>query len=173
MKNKRLFGLSLAIAFQFFILTGMYVLAAMPLWTGVEIKVRTEPVDPRSMFRGNYARLDYKFSQIKSRHFPEKEELRNGEKIYVTLKVNAKGFYEFSSVSLSQPDSGLYLSGRIKNGVHWGEGEGHYRVKYGIEAFFAPKKKALALEKNLRDSGVAILMVSSEGKARIKDVIAE
>ncbi len=46
-------------------------------------------------------------------------------------------------------------------------------IKYGIEAFFAPRERALQLEKDLRGGGVAVLMVSSGGKARLMDVIAE
>ena len=52
-------GLGAAIAFQMFVLVGMVVNAALPLWTGTEIRVRTLPVDPRSLFRGNYVRLAY------------------------------------------------------------------------------------------------------------------
>ncbi len=45
--NKRLITLlSLAIIFQLFVLSGMYVNAALPLWTGSEIRVKTVPVDP-------------------------------------------------------------------------------------------------------------------------------
>ena len=52
-----------AILFQFFVLTGMVAVAAMPLLSGTEIKIKTIPVDPRSLFRGNYARLRYEISQ--------------------------------------------------------------------------------------------------------------
>ena len=41
----------------------------------------------------------------------------------------------------------------------------------GIEAFFAPKEKALKLEKDLRNGGTAILMVARSGNAALKDVI--
>ena len=48
-----------------------------------------------------------------------------------------------------------------------------YRVRFGIEAFFAPKEKALELEKDLRNGGAAILMVSNSGRAALKDVIPD
>ena len=44
-------------------------------------------------------------------------------------------------------------------------------VRYGIEAFFAPKEKALELEKELRNGGIAVLMVARNGRAALKDVI--
>ena len=44
--------------------------------------------------------------------------------------------------------------------------------QYGVEAFFASKETALALEEDLRDGGVAVLMIADDGRARIKNVIA-
>jgi uncharacterized membrane-anchored protein len=167
--KKTLLGLSVAIFFQFIVLSGMYVSAAMPLWTGTEIKVKTIPVDPRSMFRGNYARLTYDFSLLKSDLLPDSEELRNGEVVYILLKPGDEGLHEFSKVMLRKPAQGPYLRGRIENRQYEVDAYS-FRVKYGIEAFFAPKEKALALEKDLRDGGVAVLMVSAGGKARLKNI---
>jgi len=172
MNKKLLVGLSVAVLLQFLILTGMYVKAALPLWTGQEIRIKTIPVDPRSLFRGNYAQLRYDISEIKTNHFPDTENLRNGEVVYTVLKATNNNQYEFSGISLTQPDSGVFLRGRIEN--RWYEERARYfRIKYGIEAFFAPKQKALALEKQLQNGGIAILMVSASGKARLKAVIGE
>jgi uncharacterized membrane-anchored protein len=165
--NKTIFaGLLIALVFQLAVLSGMYVTAAMPMWTGTEIKVKTIPVDPRSMFRGNYARLRYDFSTLEDRYIPDKDTLRNGEVIYIVLKSGTNGLYEFSEVSLEKPKDGIFLRGRLQN--RFG-----LSVKCGIEAFFAPKRKALEIERRLRESGIAVLMVSSQGKARIKDIISE
>jgi len=172
MKNRLLIGVAIAIVFQFFILSGMYVSAALPMWTGSEIRVKTIPVDPRSMFRGNYARLRYHFSRIEQKQFPENEELRNGEVVYAVLKLTLDGLYELSQVVLDRPENGVFIRGRVKNRHSWMRGARSFQVNYGIEAFFAPKEKALRLEKELRHGGVAVLMVSAGGKARIKDVVA-
>ncbi len=171
MNNKQTLFLSLALAFQFSILSGMYVLAALPLWTGKEIKLNTKPVDPRSLFRGNYALLKYDISEIDQQSLPTKNKLRNGEKIYITLIAGENNIYQFSQASLKQPDNGTFLVGRIQN-RSWSNASGYYSIKYGIEAFFAPKEKALALEKQLRNNAIAVLMVASNGKARLKDVIS-
>lgn len=120
------------------------------------------------MFRGNYARLRYKISEAAIEH-PGKE-LRNGEVVYVSLYQSESGLYELSGTSLNKPQAGVFLRGRIQT-HRYDSNQNVYRVKYGIEAFFAPKEKALALEKDLRDGGIAVLMVSSSGKARLKDVI--
>lgn len=158
-------GLAVAIMLQLFVLSGMVVKAAMPLWTGTEIRIKTIPIDPRSMFRGNYARLNYAISVLPEDALSSTEELRLGEIVYVSLQEGAGGLYEYAAASLTQPDEGIFLRGRISANYI------PYRVNYGIDAFFAPKEKALQLEQELRDGGVAVLMVTASGKVALKDVV--
>lgn len=172
MNKKLTAALIAAIIFQFLVLTGMYVSAALPLWTGTEIKIKTIPVDPRSMFRGNYARLRYDISRLETEYFPAGDDLRNGEVVYVVLKPGEDGLYQFAEALLNKPDSGIFLRGRIEN-RRYEEKVSYFRIKYGIEAFFAPKEKAMQLQSDLRDGGIAVLMVSSGGKARLKEVVGK
>jgi len=171
MNRKLTASLVVAILFQVLVLSGMYVSAALPLWTGTEVRIKTIPVDPRSLFRGQYARLRYEISQLDAELFPDQAELRNGEVVYVLLKPGDDGLYQFSQVSLTRPERGLFLRGRIEQ-RHYQQQAHYFRVKYGIEAFFAPKEKALQLEHDLRTGGVAVLMVAGNGKARLKTVEA-
>ena len=172
-------GLGAAIAFQLAVLAGMVVNAAMPLWIGTEIRVRTVPVDPRSIFRGNYAQLGYDFGTLPENTLPGEDRLRPGEVVYVSLEPGEGGLHEFAGASLDEPGEGLFLRGRLTTDEP-GEGlftrerptTNHrpYRVRYGIEAFFAPKEKALALEKDLLNGGIAVLMVTGRGRAALGDV---
>ena len=159
-------GLVAAIAFQLVVLAGMVVNAALPLWTGTEIRVKAVPVDPRSMFRGNYARLGYEFTTLPKGAFREVGGVRNGEVVYVRLERGEGTRYEYAGVSLEPPSEGIFLRGRVAGFL-----PEYQFVRYGIEAFFAPKERALALEKDLRGGGTAILMVSDSGRAALKDVI--
>lgn len=163
-------GLILIICFQFLVLVFEYVGATYPLWIGQEIKLKTVPIDPRSLFRGNYARLNYEITQINSMDVNRLKSSRNGEVVYIKLKKDEDGIYFYDGVSLEQPADGLFIRGRIKNRFH-STNNATYRVKYGIEAFFAPKEKALALEKDLRSGAVATVMVASNGKAALKDIL--
>ena len=165
MNKKIAFGLILAIVFQFVVLTGMVVSAVMPLLTGNEIKIKTIPVDPRSMFRGNYAQLGYDFSRLDALKFKDLENLRSGEVVYVMLKPGSDGLHEFDRVQIKKPTNGVFLRGRLENRYQT------LQVKCGIEAFFAPPKKAIKLETDLRDGGVAVLMVSDGGRARLMDIV--
>jgi len=150
---------------QLLILSGMVVKAAMPLWTGTEIRVKTVPVDPRSLFRGNYARLNYEIGRLPINVLKGVTRPRIGEVVYVSLELTESGLYGVADASLDEPDEGVFLRGRIVN--H----KPPYRVKYGIEAFFAPKKKALQMEKDLGNGGVAVLMVAESGRVALDDVV--
>ncbi|WP_445361501.1 GDYXXLXY domain-containing protein [Microbulbifer sp. EKSA005] len=169
MKRRVVIGLVAAIGVQFFILLGMYIKAQMPLWTGQPVSVKTVPVDPRSLFRGNYAQLSYPFSTLDKALFKGQGRLRQGEVVYVGLEKGASGLYERASVSLEQPQGGVFILGRVAGQNFWNSSDS-YRIRYGIEAYFAPKEKALDLEKQLRDGGVAELMISADGRASLKVV---
>lgn len=162
-KTRMVYGLIAAIVFQLLVLLIEYAGAVYPLYTGTEIKVKVIPVDPRSLFRGNYARLNYDISRV-SFEF-ESREPRMNEIVYVSLKQDEDGYYIKERVSYDKPEQGLFIKGRVS-------GWGGDKVRYGIEAYFAPKDRALQLEKDLRSGGVAVLMLASNGKATLKDIVA-
>ena len=161
-----LIGLGIAVALQIAIIAGLVVNAAMPLWTGTEIRLKTTPVDPRSMFRGNYTQLNYEIGQLPDNALEEYNYLRIGERVYVSLRLTDSGIYSFLNASLDKPSAGVFIRGRLLNSYS------PYRVSYGINAFFTPKIKALKLEKDLAHGGVAVLMVMDSGRAALNDVVA-
>lgn len=169
-KNIIVIGIAIAIFFQISVLVGEYVSASIPLWYGKEIRLKTIPIDPRSLFRGNYALLNYDISRIDEKKFPDYEELRNGERVYIKLVSIENELHGLENVSLTLPENGPFIRGRIQN-RSWEEERTYFRIKYGIEAFFAPKEKALALERDLVDGGVAVICISDSGKAALKEIV--
>lgn len=157
-----------AIAIQVLILVGVVISATLPLVSGIDIAVRTRPVDPRDLFRGNYAQLSYDFSRVPLQELESTAPLRTGEVVYVSLRQSRDGLHEFAAASLEQPEDDVFLRGRVEYVM----GD-QVSVLYGIEAFFAPKETALALEQTLRERAVARLAVSGSGRARIRAVGAE
>ncbi|MCF6313924.1 MAG: GDYXXLXY domain-containing protein [Verrucomicrobiales bacterium] len=166
MKRSVIIGLGLAIAMQVVVVAGMLGNAALPLWLGKEIRVKTVPRDPRSLFRGNYARLDYEIGRLHKDELKAGVSFRSGEVVYVSLQKDENGIYGYKAVSSERPDEGVFLRGRVER--HYNDLE----IEYGIEAFFAPKEKALKLERDLSKGGVAILMVMDNGRVALKDVVA-
>ena len=170
-RKKIVIGLLAVVLFQGVVLAGEYLNAVYPHWTGTEIRLKTVPVDPRSLFRGNYARLRYDISTLPRKLYKGQQALRENELLYVSLVENKEGLFEASEIMLQKPDSGLFIRGRLERRL-WTRSD-DVRLRYGIEAFFAQKQDALALEKELRKGGVAVVMVAKNGKVALKDVVGE
>lgn len=170
---KKLLFLVAAAGLQLAIIGGLFARARMPLLVGEEIRVAVRPVDPRSLFRGNYAELTYDFGSLGPDlldGIPQKM-LGRGQVIYVQMAEN-DGLWEATGVSLEQPEEGIYLRGRTDQRRWW---SGHLRVNYGIEAWFAAKHDAIALEEQVRDRSVqtiAVLKVAPGGRVALADIEA-
>ena len=168
----RIHWLMAAIALQLAVLAMEYLGSVWPLWTGEEVRLEITPVDPRSMFRGNYARLAYTVARVDSKLFEGSEEmLRKGEVVYVFVEEGEGEVWHATRVQLEEPLSGLFLRGRMIRA--WAHDEQPLQIRYGIEAWFAPKAKALEIEAAARRSqgegarAYAIIAVSGSGRAAL------
>jgi uncharacterized membrane-anchored protein len=167
----RLHWLMAAIALQLGVLAMEYLGSVWPLWTGDEVRLEIAPVDPRSMFRGNYARLAYTVATIDSKLFEgSTKTLRKGEVVYVFLEEGEGEVWHATRVQLEEPLSGLFLRGRLTQ--TWPGTAQPLRIRYGIEAWFAPKEKALEIEQATRRQGegahaYAVVAVAGSGRATL------
>ncbi len=135
-----------------------YLSSVWPLWFGTPVILKTAPIDPRSLFRGNYVRLNYDISTINKN--VTKKLFKRSEVGYVTLK-EGEGFFIATGMYHKKPNSGVYIRGRIA-----GVGRS-YRMKYGIEAYFMPKENAQRAERPVREGAHAEIYLLSSGKAAI------
>jgi uncharacterized membrane-anchored protein len=168
----RIHWLMAAIALQLGVLATEYLGSVWPLWTGEEVRLEIAPVDPRSMFRGNYAQLAYVVATLDSKLLEgPKKTIRKGEVVYVFLERGAGEVWHATRVALEQPLSGLFLRGRLTQ--TWPGAEQPLRVRYGIEAWFAPKAKALEIERATRRRqgegarAYAVVAVAGSGRAAL------
>ncbi|MCW8885360.1 MAG: GDYXXLXY domain-containing protein [Motiliproteus sp.] len=155
-------GLVMAVLFQMIVLATEYLSSVWPLWYGTPVVLKTEPVDPRSLFRGNYVRLNYAASRIDAKQ--AQGRFKRGDVGYMLLIEN-EGIYEPAGLFKEPPENGLFLKGRITRTGH------QLQLKYGIEAFFMPKEKALAAEKSVRRGAKAEIFIAANGKAAINQLI--
>jgi hypothetical protein len=170
--------LIIAVIFQISLIGVMLGYALMPLYFGKEIKVKVNLYDPRDLFRGNYVDLSYDFSNFYSRNFDEEKKddryidrddkrVIEGARVYALLKPDVNGTYKFAKFSMSEPENGIFLAGRY---------DGYSFVKYGIEHYYMPPKKALETEHKMMNSDIdafAVLMVMKNGKARLKEIVMQ
>ncbi|MBZ0167046.1 MAG: GDYXXLXY domain-containing protein, partial [Candidatus Omnitrophica bacterium] len=123
---------SMIVLFSAVIVATYTVAKEHALQTGTEIFLRTQPVDPQDLFRGDYVNLSYDISwfdagQMRSsyvRHFALDET------VYVTLDRSAE-YVAIKQIHYHPPLGDVYLKGRVTD-VHGDR----VRVSYGIENYY-------------------------------------
>jgi len=155
-KRKRLY-MTAAVTAQIAIMCGTAIPAAMTLNSGSLVTLKTIPIDPYDMFRGDYVRLRYDISDLKTTPLPP-----TGSDIYVALHKNGE-YWQARTSGITKPE---LLPGEvcIKGRFTYGSAAVHY----GIEQVFVPEKTGRSAEraKNLKVE----VAVNSDGKAVIKRV---
>lgn len=129
------------------------------LVTGTTILVRTAPVDPRDLLRGQYLRLSYEFSQpqdLLDVHRPSTE----GESVWVVLRPDGEYYVPDYSV-LNRPQR--LQAGRV---ALLGRRE-HWRVIFGIEEYYVQEGSETPPQK---DTTVR-LVAGSDGGVRLQSVL--
>ncbi len=155
--NKKLFiGIGL---FWLLIIFGFIGYKEMALHTGTEVLLKTVPVDPRDLFRGDYVILNYDISQVDIDI--DKDILGQGQTLYVSLN-NEEKYATAEEVSLDKPN-GLFIKGKFVES--W-----RNSIEYGIESYFVPEGKGWHLERNRGNMDV-LVVIDSSGNAVIKEVL--
>jgi len=172
------------IVLQLFAATAVLAQAWHTRATGEEILLRSVPVDPRSLFRGNYARVRYEISNVtveltQDELTPavEKTGLNSSQKIYVVVAPDKDGVHRFQSASLTKPvvnGDERVISGRTESNctvLVTPDSRADCRVRYGIEAWFAPKTDALELERQFAKGALARVRVTNSGRAALMGIV--
>lgn len=135
-----------------------------PIWYGKAIVLETQPIDPRSLFRGNFVRLNFEINSITDDNPVLKTTIKKGAAAYVQLSED-QGIWHPTGISADKPDSGDFIRGRVRhiNG-------NKYDFEYGIEAFFMPKDKALDLQNRVRSYAQFDVYIAPSGKSRVNSV---
>jgi uncharacterized membrane-anchored protein len=141
---------------------------------GREIVLPIIPVDPRSLFRGDYVRLNYGLSRVPGSLI--EGSLGRGAAVYVAIARGADGVWTSVKAARALDAAGgpeaIVLKGRIEHG---GGGDGRDAfVRYGIEKYFVPEGKGRELEALARDKKLAaVVAVDGGGHAAIKGLMID
>lgn len=131
-----------AVLIQVLILVGVPARKAITLATGKNAVLKVEPVDPYSLLSGYYVTLAYDINRVTS--FPNAPELSEGDECYAVIEMGEDGIWNPVSLERDLPanlsDDRAALLGRIKHGM----------IEYGIEEFFIPETKRVAIADDLR-----------------------
>ena len=145
--------LVVAVAAQLLVLASMAGEREWIFRTGQVVYLRTAPIDPRDLFRGDFVRLQYEINSVRREDrdatiAATADRRRRHEVVYTRLRPAGEGLYEAAGTSARRPGDGLFLRGRTEDGWRMGwRGGNHFLVKYGIEQLFVEQGSGLAIEK--------------------------
>ncbi len=98
---------------QVFLLAGIIGYRHYWLATGERVLLRTVPVDPRDIFRGDYVRLGYAISTLNLDRLEGEDKFVRNENVYVVLRKNADGSYSPTATLDTPPPGGRFIKGRV------------------------------------------------------------
>lgn len=168
--------LVLVVLLQTAALGGMVAMKQRTLAYGTPILLETAPIDPRSLFRGDYVRLNYKISSLDYATVAGPHDFKRHDKVYVVLRKGEK-FWEPVSIHHEMPtrkSGDVVIRGEVQYGGVWIDGESRdgINIRYGIESYFVPEGEGMALQRPAAGEEVNILVaVDEKGDSAIKAVL--
>lgn len=169
--SKRSWAIVFIVAIQSILLMGMIAKKHHTLSTGTSILLKTQPVDPRSLFRGDYVRIRYAIDQLSHELPGAKADFRKGDTIYVAL-VQGGRYWRPVSVHPEKPDlphGQLAMRGEVKSNKTY---RSDIWVGYGINSYFVPEGEGRKLERPQEGDIVDIeVAVDDDGNAAIRTLL--
>jgi uncharacterized membrane-anchored protein len=140
----------LAVAAQLLVLAWMAGEREWIYRTGQVVYLRTAPIDPRDLFRGDFVRLQYEISSVRPEGIEPAAEPGEGKRhevVYTRLRPVGEGLYEAAGTGATRPTDGIFIRGRTEDQWRLGwRGAGQTFVKYGIEQLFVEQGRGKAIE---------------------------
>ena len=166
--------------------TALVAIIAMKQWTlntGIPVLLETQPVDPRSLFRGDYVRLSYTISDLRLDKLTGDDAFERLDGVYVVLE-QGKTYWKPVSVHRRWPElrpGQVAIKGKVQyldNRSYRPPRSGRRQpattmhVRYGIENYFVPEGSGRELERRGTANKVDMLVaVDRYGNAGIKAVL--
>lgn len=167
---KRSHKLVIIVLLQVLFLFGMIGFKYFTLQTGTPVLLKTAPVDPWDVFRGEYVRLGYEISRLPggnvADNIAEKSNL-SGKKVYVVLEEGDR-YWKAVSINQVKPKPGenqVVIKGRIN---YYDEDQREYHVSYGLESYYVQEGEGIKLER--QEALEVLVKVDRFGNAVIEKV---
>lgn len=124
---------------------------------GSTLLLRTAPVDPRDVMRGDFIRFDYEIGHVPvsqcegavkawaAETKPRSYRTHRDDVVYATVRLDADKVASLVGLSDRRPESGLFLRGRVVSVT-----DRMVNVRFGLEALFTPQGEAREFEDEAR-----------------------
>lgn len=175
------------------ILLFMTIPLILTLTQGTEIILKTIPIDPTDLFRGDYVSLNYEISEVEKNklskdlkeNFTSEADDYSSIKVYTILEKASDGYFKVKSVSLKKPQNDIYLKGSL---YRYREYEEYivnedtpyedyqekfkyiYHIDYNIDKYFVPENSAKDFEKASERGNILAVVKIYKGYALLKEI---
>lgn len=167
MKRYQKILLPVLVAAQIMALIFMIIKQENIITKGEKVILKCEPVDPRSLFSGDYVILNYTISSIDpgSVNIHGDNNFKKHDYVFVGLKKNQdSGIYQAAALSRNMDDLkenySTVIKGRVENSWNL------INIAYGVESYFVPQGEGLVIEKDMENVTVEV-SVTEKGESAI------
>lgn len=165
--------LAIVVALQTAALVAIIANRQWTLATGAPVVLETRPVDPRSLFRGDYVRFTYTINQLSADLPGASDKYRPGDRVYVVL-LRSDPYWRPVSVHAAMPEAGIdqvVIKGKVADTRLATMPRGLF-IRYGIEDYFVPEGEGRALERPGPNDKVSVqIAVDHLGRAGIQAIL--
>jgi uncharacterized membrane-anchored protein len=146
------------------------------------VVLETRPIDPRSLFRGDYVRLNYEINNLQLHELSGDKHFKVNDTVYVVLEKQGE-YWESRAIYLHRPElltGQLMIQGVVKrvDSRRWDSAKNVYsditslQISYGIENYFVPEGEGLKLERPEPGDKVTLeIALDKSGHAAIKTLL--
>lgn len=169
MNGKRKIIFIAAVILQAVVLLSMIAKQELLLKNGTKVMLKCVPVDPRSLFSGDYVRLNYEISQI-SKGETEKEkaefdEFSTDDTIYVALVKNKNDqYYSIADYAKTHDKLGgeyhVVLKGKVEDVYST------LHIRYGLETYFVPQNEGKEIETDMAEVSAEV-SIADDGRSAL------
>ncbi len=158
MSRKFKLALLIIVAAQVLLLVGLIADREYTLRSGVDVVLKTLPIDPRSLLQGDYVILRYEIAQV-----PEDWKASPGQEVYVYLEEGPESWQALRrEFRRNDSDDQPFIKGTVGSG-----GE----IDFGIGTYFVPEGSGHIIEQSTEIK--VVVSVGNRGRAVIKDVLVD
>lgn len=153
-----------SILFIVLVLGGYAFLQERIISTGTEVLLKTRPIDPRDLLRGEYVVLRYEIENDERvrEEINRNGNLTDGSPLFVRLTTDSNQLGTIAEVRVQKPDfsNGLWIRGEIsRNGIRFPS----------LEQYFVPEGMGKPIERIRNDVYVKARILN--GEARIVGLV--
>lgn len=184
-RRRIIFGIALAALLQTGLLTQMVVGQVRLLNSPIEAVLKTRPVDPRDIFRGDYVILNYEIENLRSDHVSIEKGLKPGEEVYLTLNLTTP-YATPVALSATAPKSLANDQAVIRAKLNWTDnGEqpvtdtdcitcANAFLELPVDSYFVPEGTGTEIEEYRDERALGVIVALNEnGDAAIKGLMMD